>query len=94
MRQVFSDSRPLIRMFLISQRAQKMPHISIRLVQTALLEFFHYYPSLYFQTPFAEIKAQHTVGLQPEAGFHILPGHSEVVIGDIIVRPGIILSTR
>ena len=38
-------------------------HISIRLVQTALLEFFHYYSSLYFQTPFAKIKAQHTVCL-------------------------------
>ena len=71
-----------------------MTDVSVRLVQATLLEFFHYYSTLYFQTPFTEIKAQHTVGLQPEAGFHILPGHSEVVIGDIIVRPGIILSTR
>ena len=94
MRQLFSDSRPLIRMRLISQRTQKMSDIPIRLIQTSLFEFFHYYSPLYLQTPFAKIKTQHPVGFQPKAGFYILTRYSEVVIGYIIIRPGIILSTR
>lgn len=94
MRQVFANGRPLIRMRLISQRAQKMSYISIRLVQTALLELFHDHSPLYLQAPFAKVKTQHTVGFQPKAGFYVLTRYSEVVIGDIIVRPGIILATR
>ena len=58
----------------ICQRTQKMTDVSVRLVQATLLEFFHYYSTLYFQTPFTEIKAQHTVGFQPKAGLYILPG--------------------
>jgi hypothetical protein len=69
-----------------------MTNVSVRLIQATLLEFFHYYSTLYFQTPFTEIKAQHTVGFQPKAGFYILPGYSEVVIGYVIIGPGIILT--
>ena len=69
-----------------------MTDVSVRLVQATLLEFFHYYSTLYFQTPFTEIKAQHTVGFQPKAGLYILPGYSEVVIGYVIIGPGIILA--
>ena len=94
MRQLFSDRRPLIRMRLISQRAQKMSDISIRLVQTTLFELFHYHSPLYLQAPFAKVKTQHPVGFQPKAGFYVLTRYSEVVIGYIIIRPGIILSTR
>ena len=76
----------------VCQRAQKMTNISIRLIQATLLEFFHYYSTLYFQTPPTEIEAQHTVRFQPKTGFYILPGYSEVVIGDVIIGPGIILT--
>ena len=81
-------------MRLISQRAQKMSDISIRLVQTTLFELFHYHSPLYLQAPFAKVKTQHPVGFQPKAGFYVLTRYSEVVIGYIIIRPGIILSTR
>ena len=67
-----------------------MSDIPIRLIQTTLFEFFYYYSPLYLQTPFAKIKTQHPVGFQPKAGFYILTRYSEVVIGYVIIGPGIV----
>ena len=92
-RQFFADSRPLIRMHLVSKRAQQMAHVAIRLIETTLFELFHYHPPLHIQTPFIEIKTQHTVRLQPESNLHILPGNGQIIIRNIVICPGIILAT-
>ena len=70
-----------------------MPHITIRLVQTTLLELLHHHCTLHLKTLLTECQFQHTVGLQPEADFHIRFWNRQVVIGNIIIGPCIILPT-
>ena len=47
---------------------------------------------LYIQGRWRKVQTCHTVGFQPKAGLYILPGYSEVVIGYVIIGPGIILA--
>ena len=70
-----------------------MTDVSVRLVQATLLEFFHYYSTLYFQTPFTEIKAQHTVGFQPKSCLDIRGRYGDVIVGQVIGRVGIAFSS-
>jgi hypothetical protein len=37
--------------------------------------------------------SKHTVGLQPESDLHVLPRNGQIIIGNIVIRPGIILTT-
>ena len=67
-----------------------MPNITIGLIKATLLKLFHYHSPLNLQTAFTEIEAQHSIRFKPKSGFHILSGYSEVIIGNVIIGPGII----
>ena len=70
-----------------------MSHISVRLVQTTLFELLHDHTALHFKALFTECQFHHTVGLQPEANLYIRFGNSEVIVCNVIVRPGIVFAT-
>ena len=74
------------------QRPEQMPHIAIRLVKAALLELFHHYTALHFEALLAESQLQHTVGLQPKGCLYVRLRNGEVVIGYVIIGPGIVFS--
>ena len=88
-----SDGRPLIWMNFIRQRAEFEPHITVRLTEIPLLEFFHHHIALNFQHIGIKRQAQHAVTLQPEAGLNIRCSNGEVVIGNIGTGEGIIFTT-
>ena len=90
----FADGRPLVRMGLVGEVSHQMSHIAVRLVQIALLELFNDHMALYFQALFAEIEGEHAVAFQPESRFCILLGQGDVVIGDVVVGPCIVLASR
>ena len=93
-REFLADSRPAVRMHPERQRPEQMPHIAIRLFKAALLELFHHYTALHFETLLAESQLQHTVGLQPKGRLYVRLRNCEVVIGNVIIGPGIIFYTR
>ena len=70
-----------------------MSYIAVWLVQVPLLELFHYYMTLHFQTPFVEVERKHAVTFQPEACFYILTGKGDVIVGDIVVGPRIVFAS-
>ena len=89
--QLLADGRPAVRMHPISQRAHQVTHIAVWLVEAALLELLHHHTTLHLQAPRTESQLKHTVGLQPETYLGIVPRHSEVIVGDVIVGPRIVL---
>ena len=92
--QLLADGGPLIGMDTIGQRTDEMAHVAVGLVEATLLELLHHHRTLYLQAALAEVEAQHAVGLQPEARLHVCLGHGEVIVGDVVVRPGVVLATR
>ena len=79
---------------LVGQCSHQVPHIPVRLVQVALLELFDYHMALHFEALFVEVEGEHPVAFQPESRFHILLGQGDVVVGDVVVGPGVVLASR
>ena len=69
-----------------------MPHIAIGQVEATLLKLLHHHTPLYLQTAGTERQRQHTVRLQPETCLRIDSRHSEVIVGYVVVSPGIVLT--
>ena len=59
-----------------------------------MLEFFHHHLALHLQALGAEAQGEHPVAFQPEAGLYVLFGKRKIVIGQIVVRPGVALAAR
>ena len=93
-RQLLADGGPAVRVYLVRQRAEQMPHIAVRLVQAALLELLHHHAALHLQALLAERQLHHPVRLQPESGLDVRLGHGEVVVGDVVVGPRVALPSR
>ncbi len=78
----------------IGQRTEKVSDISVGLVQAALLKLLYHHATLHIEALLAEGQFQHAVGIQPEADLYIRFRDSQVVVGDVIVCPGIVLAAR
>src|SRR5690606_40570092 len=63
--QFFTNRRPSVRMFLISQRSQSQPYIPIWLIEVALFELFTYHLPLYVKALFTKSQTEHAVAFQP-----------------------------
>ena len=80
-------------MFLIDKASDQMSYIAVGLVQVALLEFLHHNVTLHFQALFIEVEGEHPVAFQPESRLHVLSRQGDVIVGDVVVRPGIVLAS-
>ena len=87
------DGRPAVRMRFVCQFTQQMRRIPVGLVQVALLEFLNHHLALHLQTLRAEIQTEHAVAFQPESRFHVLVRQGDVIICNVVVGPGIVLSS-
>ena len=92
-REFLADGRPLIGMHFVSQRTQQMSHITIRLVEATLFELFHHHSALHLKVLLAEGQFEHAVRLKPEGRLYIRTGNGKIIVGNVVVGPGIVFTT-
>ena len=85
--------RPTVRVHLVGQWAYEVLHVAVGEVEMALLELFDDHPLLHLYVLPGESKAGHAVRFQPESGFHIATRHGDVVVGEVVVCPGVVLAS-
>jgi hypothetical protein len=80
--------------YLIGHIAYEVLYITVGVVEVTLLELFNHHTFLYLNALSAEGEAGHAIRLKPEGSLHIVARERDVVVGEVIVGPCIVLATR
>ena len=90
MRKLLANNRETIWVGSIDERTQVMAHITIRLIETHLLELFDNDIALHFKSLVTKCEGKHAVAFEPKRSFGIVGGQHIIKIGKVVACPRIV----
>ena len=87
-----ADGWPSIRVNLVDVGEEQMRDVAVWLVDVVLFEFLHDHFPLDLKRLGRESKREHPVALKPERRLDVSRRHHDVIIGEINIGEGIVLS--